>query len=98
MKRGQVIALLKQHEPEFHAAGVSALFLFGSFARDEAHASSDVDAFLELDRRQGFTLFDLVGLWQCMQDILGVTVDLMTRNAIRPRRRPRIEASALQVF
>ena len=33
MKRDQVITLMKQHEPEFRAAGVGAVFLFGSIAR-----------------------------------------------------------------
>ncbi len=33
-----------------------------------------------------------------MQEILGAKVDLMTRKGIHPRRRPRIEAAAVQVF
>jgi uncharacterized protein len=98
MKRDQVITLLKQHEPEFRAAGVGAVFLFGSVARDQAHEASDVDMFFDLARLQGFTLFDLVALQERMQEILGAKVDLMTRNGIHPRRRPRIEADAIRVF
>jgi hypothetical protein len=97
MKRDQVVALLKGHEPELRDAGVGALFLFGSVARDEARNASDVDAFFDLERA-GFTLFDLVALQERMQDILGTKVDLMTRNAIHPRRRARVEASAVRVF
>lgn len=98
MKRDQVVALLKQHEPEFRNAGVEALFLFGSLARDEARDASDIDLFFDLARPQGFTLFDLVGLQQRMEDILGTRVDLMTRKGIHPRRRPSIEAAAVRVF
>jgi predicted nucleotidyltransferase len=98
MKRDQVITLLKQHEPEFRDAGVGALFLFGSVARDEAHDVSDVDVFFDLARPQGFTLFDLVALQERMQEILGAKVDVMTRSGIHPRRRLRIEADAVQVF
>ena len=98
MKRDQVITLLKQHEPEFRDAGVGALFLFGSVARDQAHDASDIDAFFDLARPQGFTLFDLVALQQRMQEILGTEVDLMTRKGIHPRRRLRIEAAAVRVF
>ena len=98
MKRYQAISLLKQHEREFREAGVGGLFLFGSVARDEAADASDVDVFFDLDRPAGFTLFDLVALQERMQDILGAKVDLMTRNGIHPRRRPRIEAGAVQVF
>jgi len=98
MKRDQVIALLRQHEPEFRNAGIGGLFLFGSVAIDAARDASDVDMFFDLDRPRGFTLFDLVSLQQRMQDILGTKVDLMTRKGIHPRRRPRIEAAAVRVF
>ena len=54
--------------------------------------------FFDLARPQGFTLFDLVALQERMQEILGAKVDLMTSKGIHPRRRPRIEAAAFQVF
>jgi predicted nucleotidyltransferase len=98
VKRDHVITLLKQHEPEFRDAGIGALFLFGSVARDRAHDASDVDVFFDLARPQGFTLFDLVALQDRMQEILGAKVDVMTRSGIHPRRRLRIEADAVRVF
>ena len=98
MKRDQVISLLRQHKLELHGAGVGRLYLFGSVARDEASDASDVDVFLDLVNAEGFTLFDLVGLQARMQSILGVPVDLMTRQGIHPRRRARIEADAVRVF
>jgi uncharacterized protein len=98
MERDQVINLLRQHEPEFRDAGVGAVFLFGSVARDRAEHTSDIDVFFDLARPQGFTLFDLLALQERMQEILGARVDLMTRNGIHPRRRPRIEADAIRVF
>lgn len=98
MKRDQVVALLSRHEPEFRAAGVGALFLFGSVARDQERDTSDIDMFFDLERPQGFTLFDLVALQERIQNILGAKVDLMTRKGIHPRRRPRVEASAVRIF
>jgi hypothetical protein len=98
MNRNQAVGLLKLHEREFHEAGIGALYLFGSVARDQANDTSDVDVFLDLERPQGFTLFDLVAIQERMQDILGAKVDVMTRNGIHPRRRGRIEASAVRVF
>jgi uncharacterized protein len=59
MDRDQALALLRQHEAEFRKAGIGALFLFGSVARDQAGVASDVDVFFDLERTQGFTLFDL---------------------------------------
>jgi predicted nucleotidyltransferase len=98
MRCDQVVSLLKRHEPEFRGVGIGALFLFGSVASGRAHDASDVDIFFDLAQPNGFTLFDLVALQKRMQEILGAKVDLMTRNGIHPRRRPRIEASAVQIF
>jgi predicted nucleotidyltransferase len=98
INRDRAVSLLKLYEREFHEAGIGALYLFGSVARDQAHETSDVDVFFDLDRPQGFTLFDLVAVQERMQDILGAKVDVMTRKGIHPRRRERIEATAVRVF
>jgi uncharacterized protein len=47
MERSVVIAKLKQHEAELKRLGVEHLYLFGSTARDEARADSDVDLFFD---------------------------------------------------
>jgi uncharacterized protein len=98
MNRDHAIELLKEHEGEFRDAGIASLFMFGSVARDSSRENSDVDLFFDLEKAQGFTLFDLVELQQRIQDILGTKVDLMTRHGIHPRRRERIESSAVRVF
>lgn len=98
MQRDQVIAALRAHEPEFRDAGIGRLFLFGSAARDQMQAGSDVDLFIDLARPRGFTQFSLAALRERLQEILGSKVDVMTRAGIHPRRRPRIETQAIQVF
>ena len=40
MDRGQVIAMLRAHEPEVKAAGVLSLSVFGSVAREDAGPES----------------------------------------------------------
>ncbi|MDQ2861012.1 MAG: nucleotidyltransferase family protein [Pseudomonadota bacterium] len=92
------VTLLRDNESELRHAGVARLYLFGSAARDEARDGSDVDAFFDLATPRGFTLFSLAALRERMQEILGSKVDLMTRAAIHPRRRRRIEAQAVRVF
>ncbi len=98
MQRDQVIAALRAHEPEFRDAGIGRLYVFGSVARDQARGDSDIDLFIDLDRPRGVTLFSLAALRDRLEDILGSKVDLMTRGAIHPCRRPRVEAQAIQVF
>ncbi len=45
----QVIAILRAHEAELRRAGIRHLSLFGSVARGDAEAGSDVDLAAELD-------------------------------------------------
>ena len=43
MNRATVLATLKQLEPRLRARGMAALYLCGSYARDEARPGSDLD-------------------------------------------------------
>lgn len=43
MKRDEVLAIVAQHQADLQAMGVKSLALFGSVARNEAKAASDVD-------------------------------------------------------
>ena len=62
--------------------GVAALSLFGSAARGEAKAGSDLDflAELEEDRSQ----VDLVGVKQDLEALFGRGVDVFTRGSLKP--------------
>jgi len=62
--------------------GVKSASLFGSFARGEATAKSDIDLLVDLGR--GKTLFDLAGLKFVLEDALGREVDLVTKDALKP--------------
>ena len=50
--------------------------VFGSIARGEATPDSDVDILVAT--KDGVTMFDLVGLWLDLQDLLGAEVSLIT--------------------
>ncbi len=55
--------------------------LFGSFARNQQHPSSDVD--LLVDFQDGADLFDLIGLSQFLEERLQRPVDVVPRRALR---------------
>jgi predicted nucleotidyltransferase len=59
MKRAEAIAALKRHEAELKQLSVQHLYLFGSTARGEAGAASDVDLFFDHERGK-------LGLFQLM--------------------------------
>jgi predicted nucleotidyltransferase len=97
--RESVLAVLRAREAELRAAGIAALYLFGSAARGEATAASDVDLFFDQANPDGFDLFDLVDVGERIGDALGgIRVDLATRGSLHPVLRPAIESGAIRVF
>lgn len=79
---------------ELHAHHVKSLSVFGSVARGEARADSDVDMLVEFDRRVG--LFALIGLKLYLESILGRPVDLVTPSGLRPSMRAAILSEAVR--
>lgn len=97
MQRDKAIAKLKEHEAELRRLGIEHLYLFGSTARGEARADSDVDLFF--DHPEGsLGLYELMDVKDAAARILGCKADIMTRRSLHRVLRERIEASALQVF
>lgn len=78
--------------------GATALFVFGSTARDEAKPTSDLDLFIDHDPAEKLSLIELIGIQQFLEQELSIAVDLTTRNSLHPMLRADIERSALRVF
>jgi predicted nucleotidyltransferase len=98
MNRNSAMAALKEQAGAIKALGATELYLFGSVVRDQASAESDLDLFLEYDRDSRFSLIQLVGIKQLLEQRLGITVDVTTRDSLDPLLRDRIEALAERVF
>jgi predicted nucleotidyltransferase len=69
--------------------------IFGSVLHGTDRDGSDLD--LLVDPLPGATLFDLGGLLEELQDILGVPVDLLTPGDLPPGFRDRVLAEAIPV-
>jgi predicted nucleotidyltransferase len=98
MKRDEVIAALRAHEPELRAAGVIRLSLFGSTARDEARADSDIDLLAAFDGTRKLSLLDVIGIENKLADLLGHPVDLIEEGTLRPRARQSASREAVRAF
>ena len=96
LSRSAAMLRLKQREGDLRDLGVTALYLFGSTARDEAGPNSDVDVFVE--HGPGFSLLDLAGVEQIIADDIGADVHATTRESLHPAMRAAIEREAVQVF
>jgi len=73
--------------------GARNVRLFGSLARGEADAQSDVDILVDMEPDR--SLLDLGGLWWELNELLGVKVDVVTANGLRERVRERVLSEAI---
>lgn len=85
--------MLREHFPALAAEfRLSSLQLFGSFAADEATASSDVDLLASFSEPIGF-----IHLADRLEALLGRKVDLVAADGIKENRRHFILSSLVHV-
>ena len=94
----QVIARLREHEPELRASGIVRLSLFGSTARGDRGPESDIDLLAAFDGARRITLLDVAGMELRLSCLLGQAVDLVEEGTLQPRVQKNVEAEALRAF
>jgi predicted nucleotidyltransferase len=96
LSRDQAIQRLLAIETEIRRLGVRRLSLFGSVARDEARADSDVDVLVEfIPSEKTFDRF--MALADLLEKALAHRVELVTTEALSPYIGPHILAEAMDV-
>jgi predicted nucleotidyltransferase len=79
----EIESVLKAHKQELREEyGVKKIGIFGSFIRNENKKNSDIDILVEIGIPMGF--FKFLGLERYLSHLLGVKVDLVTKNALKP--------------
>jgi uncharacterized protein len=87
----EILAKLSALQPELRRRyPLRALGVFGSFARGEQRADSDLDVLVEAG--EGMTLPDFAGLQIDLSEALGLRVDVADKAALRPAVAARILA------
>lgn len=74
---------------------VSRIRIFGSVAREEQSAGSDLDLLVAFDGPVG--LFDIVRLEQELESRLGIDVDVVTEGSLKPRNGERVADDLVEV-
>ena len=95
MERDQVIKLIAEQQQTLDRLGVERLSIFGSVAREENRAESDIDVLVDFKEKATFDRY--MDLKFFLEELLGRRVDLVTRNALRPSMRPSVEQEAIRV-
>lgn len=90
----EVLRALKEELPRLREKfNVKSIGLFGSWVRGEQTGQSDVDVLVEFEKPIGF--FKFVELEDHLGERLGVKVDLVTPDALKPLIKPRVEKEAV---
>jgi uncharacterized protein len=100
MRRQEVIKKLKETEPALRGVGVAALYLFGSYARDEAKSDSDVDVFVDPVLERDFGFLPFMDAYQTIQKAFGDAVEIgySTRTGLSPYILGDVEQEAVRIF
>ena len=86
--RAQIVAIARRH-------GARRVRLFGSHARGEATADSDVDLLIDIPPER--SLLDLVAIEEEIEQLLGRPVDLATTRSLSPHIRDAVEREAVEL-
>lgn len=87
-----ILDTLRNHQAHLQELGVRSLGLFGSFRRGTAHAASDLDFLLDL-QRPSFSNYMAVKFY--LEDLFGRSVDLVLAESLKPRLREHILSEVL---
>jgi hypothetical protein len=73
--------------------GASNIFVFGSVARKEATANSDIDLLIDLEPSR--SLLDQIGFQQELEDLLGIPVDVVETTTLHEMIRDQVLRDAV---
>ena len=99
MNRTEIISRLRAVEPKLKPLGIAALYLFGSYARNEAAADSDVDLFIDKTPRQKFGFDEFMTTYELLRDALPeADVQYGTRESLSKYIRAEVEREAIRIL
>ena len=93
-----VLQILRTHESELRLLGVSHAAVFGSVARGEARAGSDIDVLVELDEHRSMGIFEYARLKLYINELLAGAGDVVNRRTLKPLLRDNILRDAIHAF
>ncbi len=77
--RPQIMELARRHR-------ANKVSVFGSCVRGEMRAESDIDFLVDFDEE--YSLLDIAGMLNGLEDLLGRKVDVVPRSALREELKP----------
>ncbi len=82
----EIKGTLAKHKQELRRDfGVKQIGVFGSYVRGEQKKQSDIDLLVEFEEPSNLTLLDFIRLENSLSEMLGVKVDLVEKQTLKPR-------------
>lgn len=98
MKLEQALATLRSAEAELRAKGVQHAGVFGSTARGDEHARSDVDILIDFDPSVPITIFDYAGVKDDIARLFRQRVDVVDNRGLKPELRKPVMRDVIYAF
>ena len=95
INRDFVLSTLKKHSEDIQNLGVKSLALFGSTARNEATADSDLDFLVEFNAEITFKRYMKLKFF--LEDLFNKNVDLVIKTDLKPQIKENVIKEAIYV-
>jgi len=94
MTRDRILTLLQQHANALKDIGIARIGLFGSYSRNQATKTSDIDLVLEfLPGKKNFDTY--MQACRLLESLFDIPLDIVTKESISPYLLPSIEREAI---
>lgn len=90
--------IVKKLASYFLTRPIKKAFIFGSIARNESHAKSDVDILVDLDYEAGADFFIFMEMQEELSELLGTKVDLVSSNGLSSFLKPIIDQDKKLIY
>jgi predicted nucleotidyltransferase len=98
MKLEQALITLRNAEPALRAKGIVHAGIFGSTARGDARAESDVDILIDFDPSARITVYDYVAVKDDIAKLFERPVDVIDRRGLKPHLRQPVTRDVVYAF
>ena len=98
MDKQDILARLRENETALKARGVSHAALFGSRARGDNRPDSDIDILIDLAPEAPIGVWEYSGLKTYIASLFEGSVDVVSREGLKPYIRPAAMADVVYAF
>lgn len=94
----QIENILKAHKDEIYKKyKIKDIAVFGSYVKGKADENSDLDILVEFESTANLSLLGYIGLENYLSSLLGIKVDLVEKNGLKPFIGERILNEAMHI-